>query len=76
MPSVTVTSDIRAIVLEVAASPGQSVVAGQDLVVLESMKMEIPVAAPTAGIVSEVLVAAGDEVDEGRAVATLEVPGA
>jgi biotin carboxyl carrier protein len=44
---------------------------GDDLVILESMKMEIPVVAPVAGRVAEVRVAPDDQVQEGDVVAVI-----
>ena len=45
---------------------------GDELVILESMKMEIPVTAPLAGTVVELRVAADDKVQEGDVVAVLD----
>ena len=47
---------------------GDAVHADQELVVVESMKMESPVAAPRAGVVEAVLVAEGEAVQEGQAL--------
>jgi acetyl-CoA carboxylase biotin carboxyl carrier protein len=52
-------------IIEVVVEPGSRVQPEDDLVVIESMKMEIPVAAPQAGTVREVRVSAGDTVQEG-----------
>jgi biotin carboxyl carrier protein len=46
--------------------------AGDAVIVLESMKMEIPVEAPRAGVVKEIKVAEGQTVQEGETVAILE----
>ena len=51
---------------------GQTVSAGDTLVILESMKMEIPVVAPANGTVKELHVAPEDKVQEGDVVAVLE----
>ena len=72
MADLIVASDIRAIVLEVAVAPGDAVTEGQDLVILESMKTEIPVTAPRAGTVGTVHVAEGDEVDERQPLVPLQ----
>ena len=42
------------------------------LMILESMKMEIPITAPTSGIVSQILVAEGEVVQEGQTVAVID----
>jgi acetyl-CoA carboxylase biotin carboxyl carrier protein len=52
-------------VLHVYVTPGQSVAVGDTLVMLESMKMEIPVMAEAAGTVAETPVVPGDVVQEG-----------
>lgn len=67
-----VVSSVTGVVFEVAAAEGADVAAGDTLVVVESMKMEIPVTAPQAGRVARLLVAAGDGVDEGQPVAVIE----
>ncbi len=55
----------------VLVEPGHPVTAGDTLMLLESMKMEIPVLAEADGTVMEVHVAAGDVVYEGDALVTL-----
>jgi acetyl-CoA carboxylase biotin carboxyl carrier protein len=55
----------------VAVAAGDRVEPGTLLVVLESMKMEIPVAAETAGEVTSLRVSAGDRVGEGDLLATI-----
>lgn len=67
-----VVSSVTGVVFEVAAAEGADVAAGDTLVVVESMKMEIPVTAPQAGRVARLLVAAGDGIDEGQPVAVIE----
>ena len=52
-------------IFELLVSTGDAVTEGQEVLVLDSMKMEIPVESPTAGTVSEMLVAEGDAIDEG-----------
>jgi acetyl-CoA carboxylase biotin carboxyl carrier protein len=69
-PAVTpVSGEVRAELVgsvhEVAVVTGAEVAVGDVLVVLESMKMEIPVLAETAGTVVELAVAVGDVVQEG-----------
>ncbi len=59
-------------VLEVRASVGDEVVAGQDLLVLEAMKMEHRMAAPFDGVVGEVRVSAGEQVDNGAVLMVIE----
>ena len=59
-------------VWKVVASAGDKVEEDDVLVILESMKMEIPVTAPRAGTVKEIRVNEGDVVKEGQVVAVLE----
>ncbi len=53
------------IVLEILVKPGDAISDGQDVVILESMKMQLPVPSNEVGTVSEVKVNAGDFVNEG-----------
>lgn len=59
-------------VWKVVAAQGDKVEEDDVLVILESMKMEIPVTAPRAGTVKEIRVKEGDVVKEGQIVAVLE----
>ena len=67
-----VRAEITANVILVRVEAGQRVAEGDELVVLESMKMEIPVMAPVGGIVTQVPLAAGDTVAEGDLVAIVD----
>ena len=69
---VEVRAEITANVWQVRVEVGQRVEIGDELVILESMKMEIPVTAPIDGTVTEVRVAPDDKVQEGDVVAVLE----
>ena len=60
-----VSAEIVANVLSVSVKPGQHVSANDAVMMLESMKMEIPVLAEVAGTVTEVVVATGDVVHDG-----------
>ncbi len=72
MTATPVTAPMAGTVVLVAAEVGDQVRAGQQLVVLESMKMEHVVAAPVDGRLTSVEVAADDLVEEGARLATLE----
>ncbi len=61
----TVVAELVAAVLKVEVAVGDEVVADDEVVILESMKMEIPVLAEVAGRVSEVIVSDGDVVNDG-----------
>ncbi|GCD90050.1 biotin/lipoyl-binding carrier protein [Nocardioides sp. LS1] len=60
-----ILAEMVANVMSVAVSPGDAVAAGDTVVLLESMKMEIPVIAEAAGTVRGVKVGPGDVVQEG-----------
>ena len=67
-----VAAELVGNVWKVLVKPGDSVEAEQELVILESMKMEIPVVAPVAGVVKEVRVHENDVVHEGQVLAVIE----
>ncbi len=67
-----VKAHITGVVFQISTKPGDAVAAGDPVIVLESMKMEIPVEAPRAGTVREIKVAEGQTVQEGDTVAILE----
>lgn len=66
-----VRAEMVAAVFKVVAAAGDAVAGGDTLVILESMKMEIPVLAEHAGTVREMRVAEGDVVQEGDVIAVL-----
>lgn len=59
-------------VWKITVSVGEQVEEDQDIVILESMKMEIPIQTDETGIVKEIKVAEGDFVDEGDIIAVIE----
>lgn len=59
-------------VYKILVKPGDQVEAGQNVVVLESMKMEISITSGTGGTVSKVNVSEGDFVDEGELLIELD----
>jgi len=72
MAQTTLQSDVTGTVWKVEVRPGDTVAEEQTLLILESMKMEIPVSAPRAGTVLRLLVQEGDSVAEGQDVAVIE----
>ena len=72
MARLEIESEVTGNVWKVEVEAGARVDAGEVLMILESMKMEIPVEAPEAGTVAELRVAAEDAVEEDQIVAVLE----
>ncbi len=60
-------------VIEILVAVGAQVAAGDEVIVIESMKMEIPVTAPRAGRVAQVAVAPGDQVQADDLLVTIVV---
>jgi biotin carboxyl carrier protein len=71
MPEIKIVTDVAGRVCTLAVSTGAAVGAGDDVVIVEAMKMEIPAASPAAGIIKSVLVEIDEMVSEGQAVAIL-----
>src|SRR6185369_10811851 len=67
-----VRAEITANVWQVRTEVGAQVREGDELVILESMKMEIPVVAPVGGTITEVRVAPDDKIQEGDVVCVIE----
>jgi urea carboxylase len=67
-----IRAEITANVWQVVVEVGQMVAEGDEICILESMKMEIPVMAPEAGRVVKILVAEGAPVRDGQEVAVFE----
>jgi acetyl-CoA carboxylase biotin carboxyl carrier protein len=72
MASTKVVSDIAGKVWKIEAPAGTKVAQDDVVLILESMKMEIPVAAPCAGTVIEIYFQEGEVVGEGEVVAIIE----
>jgi acetyl-CoA carboxylase biotin carboxyl carrier protein len=72
MAVVNVKSEIAGNVWKIQTKPGDKVEVDGEIMILESMKMEIPVLSPKAGIVKEIRVSEGDAIDEGQLVAILD----
>ena len=70
MPS-EVRAHITGTVWKIEKKPGDTVAEGDTVVILESMKMEMPVEAPTGGTIATILCKEGEAVDEGKVLATI-----
>jgi acetyl-CoA carboxylase carboxyltransferase component len=64
--TIDVHSPLLGTVVAITALPGDSVTASREILTIESMKMEYPISAGADGVVSELLVAVGDTVEEGQ----------
>ncbi len=69
--SIKVEAGAAGKVFKIEASVGQALKAGDPVIILEAMKMEIPVVAPQDGTVASINVAVGDPVEAGALLATL-----
>lgn len=67
-----ITANMAGTVLNVMVATGDTVSEGQEVLMLESMKMEIPVESQGAGTVAEIKVSVGDFVNEGDVLLVLE----
>jgi len=72
MARIDVKSEISGSVWKILLQPGDRVQEEEPIMILESMKMEIPVMAPDAGTLREIAVKEGDAVAEGSLVAVIE----
>jgi biotin carboxyl carrier protein len=72
MAVVNVKSEIAGNVWKIQTKPGDRIEADGEIMILESMKMEIPVLAPKAGTIREIRVAEGEAIGEGQLVAILD----
>ena len=71
MAEITIRADVAGSIWKAHAKPGDRVGEGDELFVIESMKMEIPVTAPAAGTIKSVAVKESDQIEENQALATL-----
>ncbi|MEG0688913.1 MAG: biotin/lipoyl-containing protein [Hungatella sp.] len=69
--SVTVSAPMPGKILGIKATPGQAVKRGEVIVILEAMKMENEIVAPSDGTIASINVAVGDAIEAGATLATL-----
>ncbi len=67
-----ILSNMAGVVLEFLVKPGEKVSIDQDVVMLESMKMQIPIQSTVAGVVKTIKVNEGDFVDDGDVLIEVE----
>ncbi len=64
-----VRAHITGTVWKIEKAAGSTVAEGDVIIILESMKMEMPIESPCDGVVEEILIKEGEAVDEGKVVA-------
>jgi biotin carboxyl carrier protein len=67
-----VNCELAANVWKIVVKVGDTVSAGQELMILESMKMEIPVESPCAGIISAIHINEGDAANDGQLLCEID----
>lgn len=67
-----IKTEIQAVIWKINVEVGQKVDIGDTVVILESMKMEIPIESELSGIVKEILINDGDQVNEDQELIILE----
>ena len=72
MAVVNVKSEIAGNVWKIQTKPGDRIEVDGEIMILESMKMEIPVLSPKAGTIKEIKVSEGEAIAEGQLVAILD----
>jgi biotin carboxyl carrier protein len=72
MPEIKIVTEVAGRVCALPVEAGSSVGEGDDIVFVEAMKMEIPVASPAAGKLKSILVKIDDVVAEGQVLAVVE----
>jgi len=73
MAKMEVESEVTGNVWKILVEEGSKVTSGDVVMILESMKMEIPVEAPADGTIAELLVQEEDQVEEDQVVAVIDV---
>jgi acetyl-CoA carboxylase biotin carboxyl carrier protein len=67
-----IESTVSGTVLQILVAPGDEIEVDQEVAIVESMKMEIPIASETSGTVVAILVAEADVVEEGEVLISLK----
>jgi len=69
---IKITTEVAGRICDLLMKAGESVAEGDDIALVEAMKMEIPIAATAAGTIKSVLVVVDDMVAEGQTIAIVE----
>lgn len=73
MATIELKTDITGSVRKILKGLGESVAENEPIIIMESMKMEIPVTSPEPGVIKEILVSEGDAVGDGVVVVRIDV---
>ena len=68
-----IESTVSGTVLQILVAPGDEIEIDQEVIMIESMKMEIPIASEFAGTVDAILIAEADVIEEGAVLISLRV---
>lgn len=71
MADLAVRSEVVGVVMRITVAAGASVLEGDEVMIVEAMKMELPVLAPAPGTIAAILVTEGETVGEGQVLARL-----
>lgn len=74
MAALEIKSEVAGTVWKVEKAAGESVQREDVLIIIESMKMEIPITTPIDGQIVKIVVAEGDQVSEGQVIAIVNTP--
>jgi acetyl-CoA carboxylase biotin carboxyl carrier protein len=74
LAALEIKSEVAGTVWKVEKAAGESVQREDVLIIIESMKMEIPITTPIDGQIVKIVVAEGDQVSEGQVIATINTP--
>lgn len=70
--SIAIIAPMPGKIAGITANVGSQVQEDEEVLIMDAMKMEIPVSAPSAGTIKEIMVKVGDSVNEGQTLAILE----
>ncbi len=73
MSESSIQAEIAGSIWKITKAVGDKVAEGEALMIMESMKMEIPVLAPEGGIIKQILVTEGEAIQQGALLAILDV---
>jgi biotin carboxyl carrier protein len=72
MPEIKIVTEVSGRICALPVEPGAHIESGDEIALVEAMKMEIPISSPAAGQVRSILVKIDDVVAEGQAIAIIE----